>query len=369
MQGKDMMIRKVILITGGAGLLGSHLLVALYKNHTIISIDKRSPSKALIKAAPGARWFKLDISDSKEVDAVFKQIISEWGQIDYIIHLAAYYHFGEDWRKEYETTNISGSEHLINSAIHYKAGKIIFASSIAALEPKDDGSALNEATIASDYFPYAKSKFVGERLFKNASEKIPVVIIRFGGIFTDWCELPPLFSMIKLWLSAWPLSIVIPGKGESGMPYIHIRDAVKFIIHCLNATRLFNSFHVLIASQIGTIQQKDLYILLKKLTTISRYKKPVMVPVWILEIVLRIRIFLEGLFRTTSFERPWMLKYIDHPWIVDNSYSQEILDWQPRTDLDLRIRINNIVTHFRENKRKWIERNTCRQAGRFSYSE
>lgn len=367
-QGKDMMMRKVIIITGGAGLLGSHLLLALFRTYEVVSIDKRPPSNELITAAPGIQWVKLDISNFEEVDAAFQNIISERGHIDYVIHLAAYYHFGNDWRKEYETTNINGSEHVIKSAIKYKAGRIIFSSSVAALEPKCNGNVINEESTASSYIPYAKSKLIGEQLFKRASESIPVVIIRFAGIFTDWCELPPLSSMIRLWLSSNPLSVVIPGKGKSGIPYIHITDAVNFIEECLNSSTLNKSFQVLIASQIGTVLQKDLYKTLKGLIAATPYKEPVLVPVWIARFGLRIRIILGRIFSRPSFEQPWMLNYIDHPWIVDNRYTQETLNWHPTPNLDLIKRIKIIITHFREDKRRWIERNSLRNLGLYSYA-
>ena len=55
-----------------------------------------------------------------------------------------------------------------------------------------------EKSLAGGEIAYPKSKALGEKmLFKN-SYKVPVAVLRLGGGFTDWYELPPLFSVMKM---------------------------------------------------------------------------------------------------------------------------------------------------------------------------
>jgi nucleoside-diphosphate-sugar epimerase len=359
---------KVIVITGAVGFIGSSLVVTLAKEHNIIAIDQRKPNLALVMAAPAVKWIELDIADAANVNLTFQHIKVDYGKIDFVIHLAAYYHFGNDWRVEYENTNIRGTENIVNAATHFGIQRILFSSSIAALEPPRSGRQLNEDTPGSGYIPYAKSKLEGENIIKEASLKIPATILRFGGVFSDWCELPPLYSLIRLWSSYIPVSNMIPGKGESGIPYIHLTDVIQIIKRCIAFHDKLGNCETFMASQSGTVLQRDLFISIKQVLNQKGSHKPIYISPLLAGIGLRLKLKFGSLIGKIPFEQPWMLNYTDRPWIVNNDYTQKRLGWQTNPQLHILKRLPFILNFYKNQKDIWIERNLRRTSGKYIYS-
>ena len=183
--------------------------------------------------------------------------------IDYVIHFAAYYHYGNDWRRQYGSTNIKGTINIIEAAPQAGVKRIIFASSIASLKPPLGGEFLTENSPTNGYVPYEKSKAAGEALLSDNSHKVPAVALRLGGVFSDWCELPPLYSLIKLWSKLNIIGRIIPGKGYSGFPYIHRYELVRIIRRVIEKSESLDRFEILIASEDGCTRHKDLFPIIR----------------------------------------------------------------------------------------------------------
>ena len=115
------MANRNILISGGAGFIGSHLVrrfVNRYPNHTIINIDKLTYAGNLenlkdIENAPNYIFEKVDIVDADSVIAVFKK-----HQVSDVIHLAAESHVDRSIEGpiEFVMTNVVGTVNLLNAA-------------------------------------------------------------------------------------------------------------------------------------------------------------------------------------------------------------------------------------------------------------
>lgn len=357
----------VILVTGAAGFIGSSLVIALSENFRVIGIDKRKPSTALLKAAKHVKWIELNIGNAAEVNSAFQQIISDYGKIDFIVHLAAYYHFGIDWQEEYEYTNIVGTKNICNAAAKFGAQRIIFSSSIAALEPPEKGEYLNEGSPTSDFIPYARSKSDGENIIKSASSVIPATILRLGGVFSDWCELPPLYSLIRLWSSLKPISNMIPGKGESGIPYIHIKDVIQIFLRCIALHNNLSNYDIFLASQNGSVSHSQLFPIIKTGLNDQGTDNPIYISKSLAKIALGFKAKFGRLTGGINFEQPWMLKYTDQPWIVNNDYTRKKLNWGTNPDLEILERLPVILKYYEEQKNQWMSRNKRRISGRYIY--
>ena len=114
-----------ILVTGGAGYIGSHVVeILIKKNKKIFIIDNLSTGyKKLINKK--AKFFKCNILDTKKV----REIIIK-NNIDSIIHLAANLIIGEGEQqpKKYFKNNVKGTESILNSIKATKVKNFLFAN-------------------------------------------------------------------------------------------------------------------------------------------------------------------------------------------------------------------------------------------------
>ncbi|MFV2068180.1 MAG: NAD-dependent epimerase/dehydratase family protein, partial [Pirellulales bacterium] len=193
------MAKQRIVVTGAAGMLGSAIVVDLARDHLVEAIDWRTPGQLLVEAAPQVGWHQADIGDRQDLEGALRQAKRRLGSVDVVLHFAAYYHFGADWRSEYERTNIEGVTNIVRLATQIGVERLIFASSTMATLPPSPGAAVSERTAADSRFPYGRSKAMGEQIVRENSERLPAIVLRIGGVFSDWCELPPLTSLIRLW--------------------------------------------------------------------------------------------------------------------------------------------------------------------------
>jgi UDP-glucose 4-epimerase len=123
-----------ILVTGGAGYIGSHTCVALLEaGHTVIVADNLCNSKAetidKIKQITGKEvtFYKIDVTDEAAVDSIFST-----HQIDGIIHFAGLKAVGESVEKplEYYFNNTVSTMVLSKACLKYGVGKFVFSSSV-----------------------------------------------------------------------------------------------------------------------------------------------------------------------------------------------------------------------------------------------
>ena len=156
-----------ILVTGGAGYIGSHVIELLVKNKTnkVIVLDNLSTGyKILINKK--SKFFKGDINNQK----LIKKLINKFN-IDTIIHLAASLNVSEAQKnkKKYYKNNITGTNNLLLSCKNTTVKNIIFSSS-CSIYGNIKGS-VNERKKPNPQGYYAFTKFKGEELVKKYASK------------------------------------------------------------------------------------------------------------------------------------------------------------------------------------------------------
>ncbi len=359
---------RVVVVTGAAGFLGSALTVDLARDHCVIAIDRRQPSRALRDAAPAVIWHHVDICDEAAIDAVFQETRRRFGRVDFVLHFAAFYHFGTDWCPEYQRTNIQGTSTLLRAAQDSGAERLIFASSMVAMLPPPKGEMLTEQSPTSDYIPYGKSKSIGEELIRRNADSLPATVLRIAGVFSDWCELPPLDSLIKLWAGMPPLNRIIVGRGDTGIPYIHRDDFLRLVRLCISRNKEMARYEVFLASQYGAVSHKDLFHLIHGTRHQNSCVQPISVPRAVATVGVHLRRAIGLLTRNSPYERAWMLQFIDRPWSADTTGTRNKLDWDCTEGMKLRDRLPTMIDRFRKSRREWNQRSQARNEARYSYA-
>ena len=170
---------KNILITGGAGYIGSHIVEILIKQKkNIFIIDNLSTGyRKLINKK--AKFLKIDIQKTK----IINKIINKY-KIDSIIHLAASLVIGEGekYPKKYFKNNVLGTQSILNSCKGTKVNNFIFSSTAAVY--KDGLYKVNESSKLKPKSVYGKTKLKAEKLVKFFcnKKKINYGILRYFNI-------------------------------------------------------------------------------------------------------------------------------------------------------------------------------------------
>jgi nucleoside-diphosphate-sugar epimerase len=177
----------MILVTGGTGLVGSHLLYDLVKTGKIVRALKRKQSnianveKVFSYYTPSYRelikrieWVDADLMD-------VYSLISILDGIEYVYHCAAMVSFEPKDEAEMMRSNIEGTANLVNAALTKNIKKFCHVSSIATLGKDEQASVITESMFwkaSPDHSNYAVSKYGAEReVWRAAEEGLNVVIV------------------------------------------------------------------------------------------------------------------------------------------------------------------------------------------------
>lgn len=160
-----------VLVTGGAGYIGSHTVVELLnENKEVIVVDNFSNSKPemldKIKKITNKdfKFYELDYSNKEKMDKVFAE-----NKIDSVIHFAGYKAVGESVEKpiEYYTNNVSGTLNLLDVMRKHNVKTIIFSSSATVYGDPEIVPITEMCKIGGTTNPYGSSKLFIEQILKD----------------------------------------------------------------------------------------------------------------------------------------------------------------------------------------------------------
>lgn len=346
-----------IVITGASGFIGSYLIDYLKEDFKIFAIARRSRKEANIPYHPNLYWLQCDISNWTTLNeaAVY---INKNGGAEFIVHLAAFYDFTYKENLAYKYVNVDGTKNLLEFASKINTKRFIFASSLAACEFPNNGDVITEKNLPDAKYHYAISKKFGEELVKNYSTKFPCTVVRFAAVFSDWCEFAPLYKFLSSWLSKKIESRIIGGKGESAIPYIHIRDLCRMIKLIIEKHSELPQFDVYNASPDGSTSHKEIFEISTRYY-FGELKKPIHLPKYVAYPALVLRRFLK-IFHLTSeepFEQFWMIRYIDKKLNIDTAYTKSVLNWQPTARYHLTRRLLFLLEKLKSHPDEWRVKN------------
>jgi len=151
-----------VLVTGGAGYIGSHTVLALEEaGHNVIIVDSMvNGHYRLVSSA--ATMFVVDIR-TRSLETAFKAV-----DIDAVIHFAAFAYVGESMQEPgmYYRNNVGGMAHLLEVMHHNNVRKIVFSSSCATYG-QPDTDRITETTTQRPINPYGHTKLIGEEMLAH----------------------------------------------------------------------------------------------------------------------------------------------------------------------------------------------------------
>nr|WP_315146264.1 NAD-dependent epimerase/dehydratase family protein [uncultured Flavobacterium sp.] len=228
----------MVLVTGGTGLVGAHLLLHLIENgesaraiyRKLETIEKTKSLFSLHKKEnlfQKISWIQADILDIPSLEIAFENI-------EYVYHCAAFISFDPKDENIVRKTNIEGTSNIVNFCIAKKVQKLCFVSSIAALgDLKEKEKIITEETEWNPEKPhsdYAISKYGAEmEIWRGQQEGLDSIIVNPGVILGPriWKQGSGiLFKKIEKGFSFY-------SKGTTGI--IAVSDVVKIMAQLMKS--------------------------------------------------------------------------------------------------------------------------------------
>jgi nucleoside-diphosphate-sugar epimerase/glycine cleavage system H lipoate-binding protein len=345
-----------IVVTGASGFIGRHFVISVSEKFRLFCIARRSQKEVGIPSHDNINWLQVDITNRKHLLNVFNDIKNQGGA-DYVLHLASYYDFTMKENPAYEQINITGTRNVLEMSKLLEVKRFIFSSSVAACKFPPKGEALTEESQADADFPYARSKRTAEIMMREYSEVFPCTIVRLAAVYSDWCEYPMLYMLLKHWLSGNKfMSRVVTGYGESAVPYVHIKDIIKLFMRIIDISDTLPRLAVYNASPQGCVSHNELF------EAVTRYYyghcfKPFRIPKFLAFWGLAIISFLGRLNSKKTLEQPWMSDYIDKKLNVNASATYHALGWKPSPRFHILRRLLILIEKATNHSNNWIFRN------------
>ena len=242
----------MVLVTGGTGLVGSHLLLHLIENgesvraiyRNLENIQKTKDLFLLYKKEAlfeKISWIQADIIDVSSLEMAFENV-------DYVYHCAALISFDPKDEDALRKNNIEGTANIVNFCIAKNVKKLCFVSSIAALgDLKENEKIITEETEWNPEKPhsdYAISKYGAEmEIWRGQQEGLNSVIVNPGVILGPRIWKQGSGMLFKKIENGFPFYT----KGTSG--FIAVIDVVKIAV-LLMKSDIKNERFTLIAQNI-----------------------------------------------------------------------------------------------------------------------
>lgn len=240
----------MILVTGGTGMLGAHLLYELCKTNAKVRAIYRSEN-AIQKTKKvfnydvengtelfeKIEWWEADVTDVPTLESVFEGVT-------HVYHLAAKVSFDENDAKQMRRINIYGTANIVNFCIAFKVEKLCFVSSIATISKTVNKEVIDETdefNVEANNYSYAITKYRAEmEVWRGAQEGLDVLVVNPGVILGAgfWNENSgALFSMTHK---------RNPFFTEGVTGFIGVEDVVKVMISGMNSA-IINERFVLVS--------------------------------------------------------------------------------------------------------------------------
>src|SRR5260221_5027738 len=169
-------MQKTVIVTGGAGYIGSHICKALYRSNILpVTVDDLSSGNEwAVKWGP---LHVLNICDGVELRRIFNQY-----KVDAVLHFAAHSQVGESVSNplKYHRNNVGGTVSLAEAMISHGVQRLVF-SSTCAIYGVPDQTPITEEGRRPPVNPYGQSKLSAENALIDiaATRKLSVAMLRY----------------------------------------------------------------------------------------------------------------------------------------------------------------------------------------------
>jgi|PlaIllAssembly_1097288.scaffolds.fasta_scaffold227442_2 UDP-glucose 4-epimerase len=302
-----------VLVTGGAGFIGSHLVDRLIQEgHEVVVVDNLSTGKRR-NLNRAARFFKLDIQ-SWRLERVFRN-----ERPNLVMHLAAQM----DVRKSVEDpifdaqVNVLGMLNVLQQAIKHGVRKVVFSSSGGAIYGEQEVYPAPESHVTRPLSPYGISKLCGEQYlsYYQRVSGLQIVSLRYANVYGPRQDPDGEAGVVAIFIQKLLNNeqAIVNGNGRQTRDFVYVEDVVEANLAVMGQ-EIQGTYNV------GTGEETSINDLLRILVThtSSTYKE------------------VHGPAKSGEQVRS----------VIDSAKLRQELSWEPRTELSEGLK--RTVDYFRE---------------------
>jgi 2-alkyl-3-oxoalkanoate reductase len=161
-----------VLVTGGSGFLGSHVVQQLVRSgHEVVALVRSTSKRDFLSTLPNVSFVTGAV---EEKDSLRKAVDG----VDAIVHAAGLVKALTPL--DFEVINVEGTQNLLDTAKKHASGlkRFVFVSSLAAIGPSEDGRPVSPDQTPHPVTHYGRSKLRAERAVMAMKDALPVTVIR-----------------------------------------------------------------------------------------------------------------------------------------------------------------------------------------------
>lgn len=252
-----------IVVTGGAGFIGSHIVDEYIKiGYDVVIIDDLS-SGSIENVNPRAKFYKVDIRSKEDCEKIFSK-----EKPDILNHHAAQM----DVRKSVQDpifdadVNIIGSLNLLELCVRYKVKKVIFASTGGAIYGEQDYFPADEEHATRPVSPYGVSKLCVEKYlyYYHVNYGINYVSLRYSNVYGPRQNPHGEAGVVAIFTSKMLKGEqpIINGDGLQTRDFIYVQDVVS-------ANILMTQHNIVGIFNVGTGIEMDINTLFRKIKNLT----------------------------------------------------------------------------------------------------
>lgn len=244
----------MILVTGGTGQVGSHLLYALInQGESVRAIHRKTSNLNAVRKvfAFYTKNYEVLFDKIEWIDGNITNIPSltkAFDEVDYVYHCAAFISFNTKHFEVLEKVNIEGTANVVNLCLEKGVKKLCYISSIATLGKTTNNTFITEKT---EYNPdnnnsvYAITKYGAEmEVWRATQEGLKAVIVQPGVILGSGIWKSASGSIFR------SVSKGVPFYTSGGVGVVDVRDVVKAMITLMKST-IYNDNFILVSVNIS----------------------------------------------------------------------------------------------------------------------